>query len=99
MRQRTDGGPKYRVTPDRPVQTSHSRAKRPADIFRERARPATLERRERAAPLSSASFIQIAPGCARSAHVKQSLKSQLFGIAVTLSVFAAFFAPLVAKRW
>jgi len=36
---------------------------------------------------------------ARSAHVKQSLKSRLFGIAVTLSVFAAFFSPLVAKRW
>jgi hypothetical protein len=31
--------------------------------------------------------------------VKQSLKSQLFGFAITLSVFAAFFAPHVAKRW
>ncbi len=36
---------------------------------------------------------------ARSAHVKPSLKSRLFGIAVTLSVFAAFFSPLIAKRW
>ena len=35
----------------------------------------------------------------RSAHMKPSLKSRLFGIAVTLSVFAAFFSPLVAKRW
>jgi hypothetical protein len=31
--------------------------------------------------------------------VKQSLKSRLFGFAITLSVFAAFFAPHVAKRW
>ena len=31
--------------------------------------------------------------------MKQSLKSRLFGIAVTLSVFVAFFSPLVAKRW
>ena len=31
--------------------------------------------------------------------MKLSLKSRLFGIAVTLSVFAAFFSPLVAKRW
>ena len=35
---------------------------------------------------------------ARSAHVKQSLKSRLFGIAITLSVFAAFVAPMVGKR-
>jgi len=99
VRQRTEPGPKYRVTRDRRVRRSHSPAKRPPDTFHARAIPATLERRERAAPLSSAPFIQIAPGRARSAHVKPSLKSQLFGIAVTLSVFAAFFAPLVAKRW
>jgi len=36
---------------------------------------------------------------ARSAHVKQSLKSRLFGIAITLSVFAVFIHPMVAKRW
>ena len=99
MRQRTEAGRKYRVTRDHRVRTSHSPVKRPSDTFHSGAIPATLERRERAAPLSSAPFIQIAPGRARSAHVKQSLKSQLFGIAVTLSVFAAFFAPLVAKSW
>jgi hypothetical protein len=31
--------------------------------------------------------------------VKQSLKSRLFGIAVTLSVFAVVFAPMLGKRW
>lgn len=31
--------------------------------------------------------------------MKQSLKSRLFGIAVMLSVFAAFVSPLVGKRW
>jgi len=31
--------------------------------------------------------------------VKQSLKSRLFGIAITLSVFAVFIHPMVAKRW
>lgn len=31
--------------------------------------------------------------------MKQSLKSRLFGIAITLSVFAAFVAPMVGKRW
>jgi hypothetical protein len=31
--------------------------------------------------------------------LKQSLKSRLFGIAVTLSVFAAFVAPMLPKRW
>ena len=36
---------------------------------------------------------------ARSAHVKQSLKSRLFGIAVTLSAFAVLIHPLVVKRW
>src|SRR5665647_1856605 len=37
--------------------------------------------------------------CARSAHVKPSLKSRLFGIAVTLSLFAAFVSPMLGKRW
>lgn len=31
--------------------------------------------------------------------MKQSLKSRLFGIAITLSVFVAFVSPMVAKRW
>jgi hypothetical protein len=31
--------------------------------------------------------------------VKQSLKSRLFGIAITLSVFAAFISPMLGKRW
>ncbi len=31
--------------------------------------------------------------------MKQSLKSRLFGMAITLSVFAAFFSPLLGKRW
>ncbi len=31
--------------------------------------------------------------------MKQSLKSRLFGIAITLSVFAAFVVPMVGKRW
>ena len=31
--------------------------------------------------------------------MKQSMKSRLFGIAVTLSAFAIFIHPLVAKRW
>ena len=31
--------------------------------------------------------------------MKQSLKSRLFGIAVTFSVFAVFIHPLVVKRW
>ena len=34
-----------------------------------------------------------------SAHLKQSLKSRLFGIAITLSVFVVFVSPMVAKRW
>jgi hypothetical protein len=43
----------------------------------------------------------LAIGCdrARSAHVKQSLKSRLFGIAITLSVFVAFATPMLGKRW
>jgi hypothetical protein len=31
--------------------------------------------------------------------MKQSLKSRLFGLAVTLSAFAVFFHPLLGKRW
>lgn len=31
--------------------------------------------------------------------MKQTLKSRLFGIAITLSVFAAFFSPMLGKRW
>jgi len=31
--------------------------------------------------------------------VKQSLKSRLFGIGVTLSVFAVFISPMLGKRW
>lgn len=31
--------------------------------------------------------------------MKQSLKSRLFGIAITLSVFAAFISPMLGKRW
>ena len=31
--------------------------------------------------------------------MKQSLKSRLFGIAITLSVFAAFVGTMVGKRW
>ena len=36
---------------------------------------------------------------ARSAHMKQSLKSRLFGIAITLSAFAVLIHPLLGKRW
>jgi hypothetical protein len=38
----------------------------------------------------------IAPGVPT---VKQSMKSRLFGIAVSLSAFAILVHPLVAKRW
>jgi hypothetical protein len=31
--------------------------------------------------------------------VKQSLKSRLFGIAVTLSAFGLFLMPHLGKRW
>jgi hypothetical protein len=62
--------------------------------FQARAIPATLERRERAAP----ALIRAADR-ARSAQVKQSLKSRLFGIAITLSAFAIMIHPLFAKRW
>jgi hypothetical protein len=31
--------------------------------------------------------------------VKQSMKSRLFGIAVTLSTFALVVAPMLGKRW
>jgi len=31
--------------------------------------------------------------------VKQTLKSRLFGIVVTLSAFAVLIHPLVVKRW
>ena len=31
--------------------------------------------------------------------MKQSLKSRLFGIAVTLSLFAVFVHPMLGKRW
>jgi len=35
---------------------------------------------------------------ARSAHTKQSLKSRLFGLAVTLSAFGVFIHPMLSKR-
>ena len=66
----------------------------PRATFRVRARPATLERRERAALIHAINGVR-----ARSTPVKQSLKSHLFGIAITLSVFVAFVSPMVAKRW
>jgi hypothetical protein len=31
--------------------------------------------------------------------VKQSLKSRLFGVAVTFSMFALFLVPQLGKRW
>jgi hypothetical protein len=40
--------------------------------------------------------IAIAPGVPT---MKQSLKSRLFGLAVTLSAFAVLIHPMVGKRW
>jgi hypothetical protein len=44
--------------------------------------------------------IQMSPAIAPGVpNVKQSLKSRLFAIAVSLSAFAILIHPLVAKRW
>jgi len=68
----------------------------PQATFRVRATAAILERRERVAPPSSTPLVAVAPGVP---NVKQSLKSRLFGVAITLSLFAAFVSPLLGKRW
>jgi hypothetical protein len=48
----------------------------------------------------SPALIPISPAFAPGVpNVKQSLKSRLFGIAVSLSAFAILVHPLVAKRW
>ena len=59
-RRRTEPGRKYGVIPDRRVRTSHSLAMAPRLPFRVSATPAILERRERAAPLSSSPSVAIA---------------------------------------
>jgi hypothetical protein len=96
LRPRTESGPKYWVRPDHPVRTSHGPAAASRATFRVRATAAILERRERVAPLSSTLLVAVAPGVP---NVKQSVKSRLFGIAVTLSLFAAFVSPMLGKRW
>ena len=47
----------------------------------------------------TAFILALGGDCARSAHMKQSLKSRLFGIALTLSVFAASISVVLGKRW
>jgi len=96
VRRRTAPGPKYWVVPDHLVRTSHGPATASRATFQIRATAAILERRERVAPLRSTPKVAIAPGVP---NVKQSMKSRLFGVAVTLSLFAAFVSPLLGKRW
>jgi hypothetical protein len=62
VRRRTEPGPKYWAMTDHPVRVSHRAATALRAMFRVRAMPAALERRERVAPLSSTPLVATQPG-------------------------------------